>query len=239
MIDRIGSATLHLGDALEILTTLERGVFDALIADPPYCSGGTTAGERIAVPSRKYQTSSDRGLYPEFAGDTMDQRSFYAWSTLWLSRARAAVRPGGIAAVFSDWRQLPVTTDALQAAGWIWRGIAVWDKTERCRPQLGRYRQQAEYVVWGTNGPRPLAGPVAPGVLRAGVPRFKRHIAGKPIEVMEGLLAVVDGPVLDPFMGSAPVGLACARRGLAYLGIEVVPEIYRIAVDRLTAGPDA
>lgn len=153
-----------------------------------------------------------------------------------VSRARELVEPGGVCAVWSDWRQLPTTTDALQAAGWIWRGIAVWDKTEAARPQKGRYRNQAEYVVWGTNGARPLAGPVAPGVYRRTVPRHKHHIAGKPVEVMEGLVSIMDGVILDPFAGSGSVGLACARRGLDYIGIEMEPAYYDIARRRLKEG---
>ena len=84
--DTIGNATLYRGDALEILPTLDRR-FAAVLADPPYCSGGTHAGDRTKITSAKYQSSDHRGLYPEFAGDTRDQRSFLAWSTLWLGRA--------------------------------------------------------------------------------------------------------------------------------------------------------
>ena len=76
------------------------------------------------------------------------------------------VTAGGAGAVFTDWRQLPATSEALQVAGWIWRGVAVWDKTEGVRPQKGRFRNQCEYIAWGTNGPRKTEGEVVPGVIR-------------------------------------------------------------------------
>ena len=41
-----------------------------------------------------------------------------------------------------------------------WRGTAVWDKGNS-RPQKGRFRQQAEYIVWGSNGPMPINRPVS------------------------------------------------------------------------------
>lgn len=71
--------------------------------------------------------------------------------------------------MFIDWRQLPAATDALQWAGWIWRGTAVWDKGNS-RPQKGRFRQQAEYIVWGSNGDMPISRPVPclPGVFKYG-----------------------------------------------------------------------
>ncbi|RAI40542.1 DNA modification methylase [Rhodoplanes elegans] len=228
----IGPATLVLGDALDVLTDLAPGSVGAVLTDPPYCSGGNVR-DRAAATSAKYLHHSRRGAYPEFQGDTRDQRSFLAWSTLWMGRARRLVPAGGLLVVFSDWRQLPVTTDAVQCAGWVWRGIVPWDKTEASRPQLGRYRVQAEYAVWATNGSRILAGPVAPGVFRAPVPKVKHHIAGKPVELMAGLLGVMEGPVLDPFMGSGTVGVACVARGLPYIGIEVEPAYYEVACRRL------
>lgn len=232
-IERFGTATLIQGDALEILPSLADRRFGAVLTDPPYSSGGNVRDKAMPT-SHKYLQSGSEGRYPEFQGDTRDQRSYLAWSTLWMGRARDLVAPGGLIACFSDWRQLPVTTDAVQCAGWVWRGIVPWDKTESSRPQLGRYRQQAEYVVWGSNGARPLKGAVAPGVFRMPIPRVKHHIAGKPVELMAGLLSVMECAILDPFMGSATVGVACLAGGLEYVGIEVDETCFEIACERLS-----
>jgi site-specific DNA-methyltransferase (adenine-specific) len=68
--------------------------------------------------------------------------------------------------VFTDWRQPPTTTDAVQAGGCVWRGIGVWDKTFGCRPARGRFAAQAEYFVWGSKGAMPYERAVEclPGV---------------------------------------------------------------------------
>lgn len=233
-----GTCTLYHGDALEILTALGSQRFGAVLTDPPYSSGGNIR-DRSAPPSAKYLQSGSSRKYPEFAGEGRDQRSYLAWSSLWMSRARDITRPGGLIGVFSDWRQLPVTTDALQCGGWVWRGIVPWDKTEGSRPQLGRYRNQTEFVAWATNGPRPLIGRTAPGVFRMAVPHNKLHIAGKPVELMRGLLSVMEGPILDPFCGSATVGMACAELGLEYVGVEVEEAYFGIACDRLSKAVEA
>jgi site-specific DNA-methyltransferase (adenine-specific) len=237
-VRHFGSATLIKGDALEILPTLNGRRFGAVLTDPPYSSGGNVRDKARAT-SAKYLNSGAVGRYPEFQGDTRDQRSYLAWSTMWMARARDLMAAGGLIGCFADWRQLPVTTDALQCAGFVWRGIVPWDKTESCRPQLGRYRQQAEYVIWGSNGARPVAGHVAPGVFRMAVPHVKHHIAGKPVELMAGLLRVMEGPILDPFAGSATVGVACLAAGLEYVGIELDPAYFEIASNRLQTALDA
>lgn len=231
-IERIGNITLILGDALEVMPSLEAKHFAGALIDPPYSSGGNVRDKAMPT-SAKYLQSGVAGRYPEFAGDTRDQRSYLTWSTMWMRQARDLVMPGGLLATFSDWRQLPVTTDALQCSGWVWRGIVPWDKTESCRPQLGRYRNQTEFVAWGTNGGRPLVGPVAPGCFRMPIPRVKHHIAGKPVELMRGLLGVMQGPILDPFMGSGTVGIACLELGLEYVGVEVDPTYFEIACERV------
>ncbi len=230
--------TLHLGDCLAWLQTLPDASVDAVITDPPYSSGGQFRGDRMADTNSKYVMTKTRRQYVEFSGDNRDQRSFGYWCALWLSEARRVTKPGGIICCFSDWRQLPVVTDVVQAGGWVWRGIWVWDKTEGVRPHLGRFRSQCEYVVWGSNGAMPLSEKIGvlPGVCRAVVKtKQKLHSTGKPLEVMNELLRIVpaEGIVLDPFAGSGTTLLAAKLSGRRYLGCELSPEYHRIATERL------
>lgn len=230
----IGDCTLYLGDCLEILPTL--GKVDAVVTDPPYSSGGAFRGDRMAKTSAKYQSTEHRGLYAEFSGDNRDQRSFGYWCSLWLGAALRITRPAGLCVLCTDWRQLPTTTDALQSGGWVWRGIAVWDKTEAARPQKGRYRNQAEYLVWGSNGALVEEGPCLPGVFRYSVASEKKHhITGKPASLFRDLLKLTceGDTILDPFMGSGTTGVACAKLARKFIGIEIEPKYFDIACRRI------
>ena len=146
------------GDALKVLEGFAPGTFDAVITDPPYASGGRTQAEKNKSTTSKYSSMGENAP-PPFEGDAKDQRSWTRWAAEWLYEARKLCKPGAPVCMFIDWRQLPAATDALQWAGWIWRGTAVWDKGNS-RPQKGRFRQQAEYIVWGSNGDMPLSRPV-------------------------------------------------------------------------------
>lgn len=89
---------------------------------------------------------------------------------MWLQEARRILRPGARVMVFTDWRQLPLTTDALQCAGFLWRGVIAWDKGGAARaPHTGYFRHQCEYIVWGSLGPLDRAagqGGPFPGCVR-------------------------------------------------------------------------
>ena len=144
--------TMLHGDCMSLMSTMPEASYDAVITDPPYASGGLSTAARDRDPRVKYQLSGTRKYYPTFANDNRDQRTHLMWSVRWMEQALRLTRPGGWLMVFTDWRQLPLTSDALQIAGWTWRGIIPWDKTESCRPQMGLYRNQAEYVLTATHG---------------------------------------------------------------------------------------
>lgn len=236
-------ATVYCGDALAVLADLDAASVDAVITDPPYSSGGQFRGDRVQGVHAKYVQTEQMaggtggGALTAFDGDNRDQRSYGYWSALWLGEALRVVRPGGVLAMFCDWRQLPVTTDALQAGGWVWRGIAVWHKPNGRNTQ-GRYSNTCEYVVWGTAGPRSfdeIGGSPLPGLYVSNAPRDREHITQKPLDVMRDLVHIVDpgGVVLDPFAGSGTTGVAALLEGRRFVGIERSEHYAALTVDRL------
>ena len=150
--------------------------------------------------------------------------------------ARKACKPGAPVCMFIDWRQLPAATDALQWAGWIWRGTAVWDKGNS-RPQKGRFRQQAEYIVWGSNGDMPINRPVPclPGVFKYGNPQNRIHLTEKPLQLMRDIVKITEpgGRILDPFAGSGTTVLAAVLEGYSATGIEVTDAYAALARGRI------
>jgi site-specific DNA-methyltransferase (adenine-specific) len=231
---------LHHGDALAVLRSMPDASVDAVITDPPYSSGGFTRGDRSLPPAMKYTMNGTKIARPAFSGDNRDQRSFAYWCALWLGECLRVAKPGAPLCVFTDWRQLPTMTDAVQAGGWVWRGIVVWDKTEACRPAMGRFAAQCEYVVWGTAGPSRDDEEVGClwGVIREPVRMAdKHHVTGKPTAVMRQLVRICppDGVVLDPFAGSGTTGVAALLEERNFVGVEVAGEYARIASDRLGA----
>lgn len=237
--------SIHHGEAWQWLRSLPSSSADALVTDPPYSSGGFTRGDRMADPSAKYRASGAAEITETFSGDNRDQRSFERWLALWLTDAHRVLRPGSRVLLATDWRQLPAVCDAIQAAGFVWRGVAVWTKCGASRPQLGRFRGDAEFFVWGSKGALPIAGPCLPGTFESEAPEVacppvgtakRLHLTEKPVHVMEAVLAYVpSGLVLDPFTGSGSTGAACVRRGLDFAGCELSDHYHALASRRLEA----
>lgn len=237
----IETNTLIYGDALEFLRQIPPNTVDAVITDPPYSSGGQYRSDRAQSTRSKYITSGTVAAeYAKhsFDGDNLDQRSWTSWCAEWLSRAREVTKPGGVVAVFADWRQLPALTDAIQWAGWIWRGIVVWDK-KNSRPQPGRPRQQCEFIAWASNGPLDVKrdAPFMSGMYSISPPSGDKrlHQTEKPLELMRELVHLCEkgGTVLDPFAGSGSTLAAAVFEGYKFIGCEKDPYYFDVAQKRV------
>lgn len=231
-------ATLYSGDALALLQELPTASVDAVICDPPYSSGGMVRSDRMQDVHTKYvSTGSSAKDIDAFSGDSRDQRAYGYWSALWMGQALRVTKPGGVLLCFTDWRQLPATTDAIQAGGWVWRGIVPWWKPAG-RPTQGRFANSCEYVVWGSNGARDLLaldGKALPGFYQANSPRQREHITQKPVEVMRDLVKICPegSTILDPFMGSGTTGVAAVLEHRKFIGVEMVSAHQRTAERRI------
>lgn len=113
----------------------------------------------------------------------------------------------------------------------------IWDKVN---PGLGwRYRRQHEMVMvshriggkllWADNNR------AARNVFSLMPPRNREHPNEKPLSLVEYFLEhhTQEGEtVLDPFMGSGTTGVACAKMGRSFIGIEIDETYFNIACRR-------
>lgn len=229
-------------DCMEGLAAIPDGSVDLVLTDPPYSSGGAFSGDRRSRTGVKYTATDYEGAVtlPDFSGDNMDQRGFMEFCRQVFAKCREKTKPEGVIAAFIDWRNLPALCDSLQAAGWVWRGIAVWNKPNG-RPQKGRYRNEFEFVVWGSNGPMPFDRGVGclPGYYRYPnvASKDRQHQTEKPLQLIKDLLEIVPAgaTVLDPFMGSGTTAVACLQTGRNYIGFELSKEYHATALQRIAA----
>lgn len=229
------AVTIYHGDACALLAQLPDESIDIVMTDPPYSSGGMFRADRAADPKAKYiREESGAQALGTFNGDSRSELGHLFWCASWLTRCTQLLKPGGIGALFTDWRQLPATVMALQAGGFIWRGIVVWHKPS-ARPVQGRWTNACEYLVWGTNGPRSLEGSPFPGFYSMSAPHDREHITQKPLELMRSLLAVAPdgGVVLDPFIGSGTTLRAAKDLGMKAIGCELDAQNCEIAANRM------
>jgi len=113
---------------------------------------------------------------------------------------------------FADW--LPAT------GKWL-----VWDKGQRINQSDG------ELAYTSCNGALRIFTQNRVALLLEGA----EHPTQKPVEIMRWSLDQLPDvrSVLDPFMGSGTTGVACAKRGKRFTGVEVDPAYFDLACRRI------
>jgi DNA modification methylase len=225
--ERIGNATLYLGDCREVLPTLS-GV-DAVVTDPPFEQEAHTA-------MRRTQKSIKTGIKVAlgFAAITDDMRLFIpAWCQHkcdgWLL-AFCQVE------AVSDWRY------AMEDSGLKYKRAMSWVKPDASPQFNGQMPAQGFECIaaaWCGTGHSQWNGGGRRGVfthITNQPDREGTHPTEKPIPLMRDIVALFTNPgdiVLDPFMGSGTTGVACARLGRRFIGIEIEPKYFDIACRRI------
>lgn len=235
-ISDCGTVRLICGDCLEVLPTLEAGSVDAVVTDPPYCSGGyLEAQKNTKAQGLRGATVAAEG-FEWFTSDNMS-----TFGLLFLLRSvvlgcSLTVKPGRSVLIFTDWRMVPALAPALESSGLRYRNMIIWDKGSA---GLGVGFKPAYEVVLefckGTTEYQSLSGQNVIRNARVSA-QLKEHGAQKPVELIEQLLEVVTSIswlVLDPFMGSGTTGVACVRTGRKFIGIEKEPKYFEIAKRRI------
>lgn len=231
------SYELKQGDCLELMKALPDGSVDAVITDPPYCSGSVSEASRTSAKGQGLRSGTIARL-GWFVGDNMGTAGL-----VWLLRsvaveARRLMKDTGSFLCFCDWRMVSALQPAIESAGLRFQNLVVWDKGNM---GLGSgFRCQHEMILHFTNGSPEYHNRSISNVVKAKrVSAAEReHQTQKPVDLIEQLISVVTpdgGKVLDPFMGSGTTGVACANTGREFVGYEMSPDYFTIAQRRIEA----
>ena len=219
-IERIGDATLYLGDCRDILPTLD-GI-DAVITDPPYLLDPTSRAHADPFNRNTRWEIEARGL------------------NLGVDVADLLVAPHVVS--FCSKKQLKDYIISAESAEYVWTLIC-WHKNNPTPLAKRNYLPDTEYIFHMWKGVE-LGGTYATkrkwyvtDVERSTVD----HPTVKPSFIMENLVQNAvprGGLVVDPFMGSGTTGVACAKLGRSFIGVEIDEDYFDIACERISKAYD-
>lgn len=228
----IGDCTLYLADCLELLPTLDGA--DHIIGDPPYEDELHGAfGRKIQRNDGEHLPRNVNMLKPiEFDGVNADRASI----------AAACVRASaGWVILFTLAEGVRAWRDDIQAAGGKWDTTCFWikpDSSPRFNGQGPARGAECFVTAWAGKGYRRWNGGGKRGIYThcVNTGRQGEHPTEKPVPLMMDLVADFTQPgqtICDPFMGSATTGVACARMGRRFIGIERNPKWFDLACRRV------
>jgi DNA modification methylase len=201
----IGECTLYRGDCKEILPLLPK--VDAVVTDPPYrigLAGGFSGAGGFSEPIAR------REYKGSWDNCTPDKATFDAI----IRKSNEAIIWGG-----------NYVTDKLPM-GRFW---LVWDK-ENTMPTFSDCE-----LAWTNINKKSVKRLryMQNGLMSKEKERW--HPTQKAVGVIQWCLTHIPDAqtILDPFMGSGTTGVACVKMGRKFIGIELDPDYFEIACQRI------
>lgn len=204
----IGDCTLYLGDCLEVMPTLDK--VDAVVTDPPYGIGEAKGKNKSRA---SLAVSKDYGCL-DWDNKPCSPEAIFMMRYI----SNYQIIFGG------NYFKLPETSC------WL-----VWDKQNGntdfadCELAWTNLKKAVRKIEWLWHG-----------MIRKGND-VRQHPTQKPVGVMEwciNQLPITTKTILDPFMGSGTTGVACAKLGRKFIGIELDETYFNIACERIQKAYD-
>jgi hypothetical protein len=253
------TASLILGDCLDVMGGMSAGSFSHVVCDPPY-----------GISNESYDRGPDPRVWAEcyrVTGPDAALLAFSAGST--YHRIASAIEAAGWK-VRQMWAW--VYRDGLITSAWPKEGFdrlapafdpIVFATRGKVLLDVAREGDSSWRKVGGSGYPERFSGRSDGKVARSGVGRRPRTIVSdgcdgfeyfglartnggktadhghpntKPLPLMSWLVSKLPDlgrPILDPYAGSATTGVACLDDGRDFVGIEVDPAYHAIGARRL------
>jgi len=208
---------LRNGDCLDLLKELPDKSVDILYTDPPYIPP-----EHSKTLTKYNKTLSEMGILE-------------SWFKIFFKEMDRVLKDDGIVLIYCNSDSYPLFYIHLYPFVKKMRCF-IWDKIS-C--SLGyTFRHQHEMILCGE---RKQMKPIKCGtgdifkykVVKA---KDKDHPAQKPVDLHQHILQNIvteDKVVLDPFMGTGSIGIACKALNCKYIGFELEKEYFEICKNKL------
>ena len=209
---------LFLGDCVDLLDDLEENSIDILYTDPPYIPP-----QHSSTLTKYKKTLSEMGIL----------ESFYK---RFIEKIDRVLKDDGIIIIYCNSDSYPMFYIHLFPYVKKMRCF-VWDKIS-C--SLGyTFRHQHEMILCGERMNMKAIKCGTGDIFKYKVVKAKEkdHPAEKPVDLHKHILESIIGEnrvVLDPFMGTGSIGVACKELGCDYIGMELEPQYFNKAQIKLS-----
>lgn len=215
---------LRNGDCLELLKDIPDGSVDLILTDPPY---------NISQ-DNNFKTMGRAGI------------DFGKWDygfdvTSYLSEAYRVLKNGGSLVTFNSWKLISDVNVGGNAVGFETKDLIRFEKSNPMpRNRDRRYISDYEVAIW-------FVKPKARWTFNRQDEKYQRpkfvhsidkglHPTQKSLGLMTDLINIHSNNgdvVLDCFMGSGSTGVACVNTNRKFIGIELDPDYFKIAEQRI------
>lgn len=231
------------GDCIELMKDIPDGSIDLIVTDPPY---GMTDCKWDIMPDiatlskdiwRALKTDGALIVYG-LVGSIIDwiaaNRKYYKYSVVWDKKTAC----GFLAANYRPMRRYELLNVFYKKHGTY--------NPQKTPGKPYTIRRTGKADAYNTGASRINTNNTSGDRYPVDIISFARdksgHPTGKPVALMEWIIKTYSNTgdtILDPFMGSGSTGVACVNTGRDFIGMELDPNYYTMAKERIERAIEA
>lgn len=231
---------LRQGDCLEVIRTIPGDSVDCAIIDPPYkiVAGGcrkVAKDECSGIFNKRRESNKRTDWVEEVRTGKMFKHNDVKFEN-WLPELYRVMADKSHIYLMINSRNLAELQNKSELAGFKFQNLLIWDKGNVTPNRY--YMQGYECILMlRKGGAKTIVNKGTSNILR--VPNIignKKHPSEKPVELLEIMInnSTNEGEVvLDMFMGSGSTGVAALNTNRKFIGIELDPDYFKIAQERI------
>ena len=151
----------------------------------------------------------------------------------WISLYKEILDKNGSMIIFCSYLNISYIANELTKCGMIVKDVIVWQKTNPMPRNVNRrYVQDMEFAIWAVNAKakwtfnKDESTPYLRGMFKHSIVSGKNriHPTQKSVDLLKDILKIHTNEndlILDPFMGSGSMGIACSQTNRNFIGIEL------------------
>lgn len=217
---------LICGECIAELKRIDDESIDLIVTDPPY--RGISGGK----PHTKGQPS---GMLSKNDGKYFEHNDIKCED--WFPELYRVLKQNSHCYIMTNTINLETYLRVSRETGFQLHNVLVWQKNNATPNRW--YMKNAEYVLFLRKGKAKKINKLGSKTVHKidNIIGKKNHPTEKPVKLMELYVensSEINDIVLDPFMGTGAVGVACQNLGRQFIGIEIDNHYYEIAKQRIS-----
>lgn len=231
---------LYNEDCLQTINQIGKESVDLIVTDPPYNLGNF-------MKRRDVNFGRIRDNFFVLAGwDNMEYDEWEKSMSDFFKAAAQLMKPGGAMIIFTAFAKVEAILRLAEKNGFYYKTTGIWHKTNPMPQNMNlHFVNSVEAWVYFTYKKRTgtfnndgilLHNFIETPVASKGERRYGKHSTQKPESLIRHFVEILSNPndwVLDPFMGSGTTGVVAKRTGRNFIGVELNPEYYNLALARI------
>ncbi|MBC7327657.1 site-specific DNA-methyltransferase [bacterium] len=224
---------IYCGDALELMKGIPDATIDLVITDPPF-----------AIDFRANRSNYNRAQERVLEGyNEIPREKYYDFTLTWMKEVHRILKETGSMFVFSGWTNLKDILNAIDEVGFVTINHLIW------KYQFGvftkrRFVTSHYHILFVAKNENKYKFnkiehyPEDVWVVKREYWTGKIKTPTKlPLALVKKIILFASDEgdiVFDPFIGSGTVAVAAKILKRHFLGFEIVPQYYRLALERLS-----